>query len=48
VFITGDQAGDETRAFLARTGVPCLGKPFSLTELDGVLVRARDRLECSP
>jgi two-component system NtrC family sensor kinase len=37
VFITGDQAGDATREFLARTGAPCLGKPFSLTELESCL-----------
>jgi signal transduction histidine kinase/CheY-like chemotaxis protein len=41
VFITGDQAADETRAFLTRTGVPCLGKPFSLAELEQALTVAR-------
>ena len=37
VFITGDQASDETLAFLSRTGSRCLGKPFTLAELQDLV-----------
>lgn len=44
VMVTGDQANDETRAFLTRSGVRFLYKPFSLLDLmrvvEGVMPRA--------
>ena len=33
VFITGDVMGVDTEAILARTGVPCITKPFDIKEL---------------
>lgn len=33
IFVTGDSMGLETNDFLARTGQPCIHKPFRLAEL---------------
>jgi DNA-binding response OmpR family regulator len=33
IFITGDTASDETLALLARTGNPCIEKPFRIHQL---------------
>lgn len=33
IFITGDTVSDETVALLARTGTPCVEKPFRVHEL---------------
>ncbi len=40
VFATGDTVRDDTMAFLAATGRPCLHKPFKLAELKHVLTAA--------
>lgn len=32
IFITGDTVSDETAALLARTGTPCVEKPFRVQE----------------
>ncbi|MBI1951179.1 MAG: response regulator, partial [Acidobacteria bacterium] len=37
VFITGDQANEETKAFLAGIGSRFIGKPFSLADLRKVV-----------
>jgi len=44
VFITGDQASDESRAYLARTGARCLGKPFTLLELEQLVANFHPRV----
>ena len=43
VFSTGDAAGDNTMAFLERTGRPVLHKPFKLAELRRVLATTLGR-----
>ncbi|HXG15718.1 MAG TPA: ATP-binding protein [Calidithermus sp.] len=43
VFMTGDLLGAETRAFLDRTGVPCLRKPFNLDDVRHALRLALER-----
>jgi len=37
VFITGDTASDETIALLARSGTPCVEKPFRVHQLMAVV-----------
>jgi PAS domain S-box-containing protein len=39
LFTTGDSFDPETRAFLERSGLPCLGKPFDLKRLRQTLDR---------
>ena len=43
VFSTGDAVGDNTMAFLERTGRPVLHKPFKLAELRRVLATTLGR-----
>lgn len=40
VFITGDMASPETRAFLAKVGNPYLGKPFDLAQMEEIVIKA--------
>lgn len=40
IFLTGDVLSPETRTFLERTGAPCLSKPFTPTEVRGVVQQA--------
>jgi len=37
VFVTGDSLGLDTSAFVARTGCPCIYKPFRLAQLAEVV-----------
>ena len=37
VFMTGDASGEEIAGVLARTGVPCIEKPFRMNELLSML-----------
>lgn len=39
IFITGDISSDKTRTFMDLVTNPCLGKPFSLSELREVIVK---------
>jgi PAS domain S-box-containing protein len=39
VFITGDVMGADTEAILARTGVPCITKPFDVKQLSVEITR---------
>ncbi|HET6681453.1 MAG TPA: PAS domain S-box protein [Gemmatimonadaceae bacterium] len=38
VFLTGDAQSDDARAFLEASGCPTVGKPFSLEELDRIVL----------
>ena len=37
IFMTGDATGEEVAGVLARTGVPCIEKPFRMNELLAML-----------
>jgi PAS domain S-box-containing protein len=39
VFLTGDTLSAGTREFLEQTGVPCLSKPFALSDVRGIVQR---------
>jgi CheY-like chemotaxis protein len=38
IFVTGDSLGAETEEFIARSGRPCIYKPFKLNELAQTIV----------
>lgn len=39
IFVTGDSVGTEITEFVARTGCPCIYKPFRLSELGRVIAQ---------
>lgn len=41
VFVTGDNLGSETRDFVARTGRPCIFKPFRLDDLADIVAQVQ-------
>jgi CheY-like chemotaxis protein len=52
IFLTGDTLSPGTRQFLERTGVPCLSKPFALSDVrqivQHVLQAQQDELVAEP
>jgi signal transduction histidine kinase/ActR/RegA family two-component response regulator len=48
VFMTGDEASDDTRRFLAQVGNETVGKPFRLEELDAAIARVTGGRPGSP
>ena len=48
VFITGDQANEETKAFLAGIGARSIGKPFNLADLQKVVEETSPRAPSGP
>lgn len=45
IFVTGDSLGAETEDFIARTGCPCIYKPFKLNELAQTIVDMQASLD---
>ena len=39
IFLTGDTLSPGTREFLEKTGAPCLGKPFALSDVREIVQR---------
>jgi two-component system NtrC family sensor kinase len=45
IFVTGDSLGTETSDFIARSGCPCIFKPFKLNELARVIMEVQTAAE---
>lgn len=45
IFVTGDSLGAETTQFVARTGCPCIYKPFKLNDLARVILAVQKSAE---
>jgi CheY-like chemotaxis protein len=39
IFLTGDTLSPGTRGFLEQSGVPCLSKPFALSDIRNIVQR---------
>jgi CheY-like chemotaxis protein len=47
IFLTGDTLSPGTREFLEKTGVPCLAKPFALSDVREIVQRVLQAQEAA-